>query len=235
MRAGQGGGLRVLAMLVCCILLGSGPSRADVARPADLNATLVLLYEAMHAADPSLNLRIDRDEQVIELRRSRLPINHLYPDNLDRKLRAAADGAERQVILDGHVAVMLESLADDAATGKGPVQPFELTQVFPVLRSADFIPQESFAETPAEQLPGDLQLSWVIDQRSIIQTLNTDAMEWAGLNRETLRERALANLRAKAVDMEHERDDPLHWLWLDGLYESSLLLLPELWQQRAAV
>jgi uncharacterized protein YtpQ (UPF0354 family) len=119
------------------------------------------------------------------------------------------------------------------ATGHETVlSPGTLDRVFPVVRHSDFgsaVPGEALIREP---LAGDLSVFYVLDSPSSVEYINSSTLSEAKLTMPALREAAKINLARLSHDLRIE-GGAVNLVFLDGYYESSMLLDKQLWHRVA--
>jgi uncharacterized protein YtpQ (UPF0354 family) len=83
---------------------------------------------------------------------------------------------------------------------------------------------------PSLEFPGDLVILWVLDSPTSTSSVTAELLEDNRLDTEKLAEKALENLTRKASDIQTSSENGMTFVLLDEYYESSLMLLPDLWQ-----
>jgi uncharacterized protein YtpQ (UPF0354 family) len=154
-------------------------------------------------------------------------------DNLAARLRNAR-GDERVAAVDEYVAAVAESAAQ--LLGSSDEAEPSAANVVPLVRDAQFIAQlprgSSGSEIFAEQLVADFVVVYAFDLPRTLRYASREDLERVGLDPgPTLRSQALANLSARLGNIEDRGDDRVGMLTVGGTFESSLLLIDELWQQ----
>jgi uncharacterized protein YtpQ (UPF0354 family) len=202
-------------------------TRADVPRPDNPRQTLALLDAAIRQADPQLDVVRDNATLALLITLPDGAVATVSPDNLHINLQAADGEAARAGVLADFVAGILGSVADMSAAATTDLP---LAQIMPVLRAYDFLQDPDAATLPRQDFPGGLTVYWVVDLPTSTKSVSDEALAASGLTAMELAERALENLRRYATDVQHVDMGGAAGLVLDGYYESSLLLLPEIWQ-----
>ncbi|VDC29279.1 hypothetical protein [Pseudogemmobacter humi] len=221
------------AILLCLALLFPGHARAEVPQPADRHETLGLMQQALRESVPELP--VTRNDQDVSLTLT-LPdgaIINIYPDNLDLALRAAPDATRRQEILDSHIGSVLVSVRSAIASPEGEAAP-DPGALLPVIRSADLLEAAGSEMLPHDAFPGGLITYWVADGPQITASLTRTQMEEMGLEKAAVARIALENLEKRLPEVQEMQEGAVRVLWLNGYYESSLMLLTGFWQQKAA-
>jgi uncharacterized protein YtpQ (UPF0354 family) len=208
------------AMLLCL----ASPATAETPRPETLLETLTLMQKALQVANPELNIRTNADDISLSITLPDGTPMVTNPDNLHIQLQAARSGEERDELLQAYVAGTMEAIASAANTAT-----VDLGQVRPVLRNGEYATLLSDGTVPFTAFPGDLVVYWVIDAPSSTASFSDSDLAQSGLTPDALSARALDNLRSHAKGLQHIDMGGLWMLRLDGYYESSVMLLPEVW------
>jgi len=220
--------MRSRALVAALALLLPATSRADLAMPEGPRATLDLMYQTLAEAAPDLPASLDADDLSLLVTLPEGETASLYPDNLDMALRAEPDATRRQEIFDRHMATVIASLrGTDMAAAVDPAS------VMPVIRNWDLLPGMKPDEMPHLPFAGGLNQYWVADSVETTASLDSEMAEGLGLDTAGLTSLSHSNLSARLETMSVTQDGPFSTIWLDGYYESSLMLLPDLWQQQA--
>jgi uncharacterized protein YtpQ (UPF0354 family) len=214
---------RALALVLCLI---ATPCCARVAEPSELSDTLHILAEALTTAMPGFKIIVDDTDLSILIKKSDGVELRVNPDNLHLSLRAAATDDERQSILDDYVRVFTA-----AGVTRSAVDPIDTAKILPVIRGGfvldqvgpDFMPYRAFEE--------GLIVYWVVDSDTSTQSVSFEDVAALGLSQAEIESIASENIALKANDLEGIEAGEFVMLKLDGYYESSLLLVPELWQE----
>ena len=210
-------------LILSAVLSLATPALADVPRPETLSDTLKVLLDAIRSAGFP-NAAIDPQQQAVVSDRTSEDSTVSYPDNLHRKLRNAADDAERQQILDDFVAVLTATAADDS-------DGFAPEQVMPVLRPLDYLDGlGDDAEIETRPFAGDLMIAYVVDFPTHTSSISPDGMQDAGYDADSLHQLALQNLQTRSADLTIEGSEAgIYFLTLDGYYENAMMLNAGLW------
>jgi uncharacterized protein YtpQ (UPF0354 family) len=213
--------LQSLALLVCL----HGPAFGEIPRPQNPMDTLDMMAEAIRQAEPDLKVEIDRSDLSLKVTAPSGAEIQSFPDNLHIELQAAATGQERDRLLARFIEVALEGLkAADADPALDP------DALFPILRPRQMLDGSGATTVPSLEFPGDLVILWVLDSPTSTSSVTAELLEDNGLDTEKLAEKALDNLARKASDIQTSSEDGMTFVLLDEYYESSLMLLPDLWQ-----
>jgi uncharacterized protein YtpQ (UPF0354 family) len=200
---------------------------ADVPRPETTLDTLMLMDAAIRQADPELNIVVDEGAVNLKVVLPDGTEAAINPDNLHINLQAASDDAARSAVLGDFVANTLDAVSGMSETSSADMP---LDRVMPVLRAYDFLQEPEASTLPTTEFPGGLTVYWVIDQLTSTQSVSDEQLAASGLTQAELGARALENLRKRAEDIQLVDMGGSTGIVLDGYYESSLLLLPEFWQ-----
>ncbi|SOC11024.1 uncharacterized protein YtpQ (UPF0354 family) [Rhodobacter sp. JA431] len=211
------------AALLLALLLSAGAATADVARPRDLETLLAVLQNAALATGDATEVQIRDDKLYLTWKGTALIAD---PHNLFMEMQQAASDAERQKLVDTYFAAFDDILQLDT----GVLDPASL---MPIIRPSTFAEHIPDAKSVAsEPWFAGLSIYLVEDSPSSTAYLRDDRMLAAGLDFETAKKQALANL--STLSPRFEPLGPKRWgLALDGYYESSLLLESELWRRMA--
>jgi len=224
--------MRLIAVLTALFLGLAAPLAAEVPVPANRAETLILLHDALQAAEPGWELRLDMADESLGVFVDGTQVTTHYPDNLDLLLRQAGGAEERAAILADFVGVAQEAVTSLLATENAPIDP---AQVLPVVRHREVLEAFGGTEMPLRPLAGDLVVLWVADGPTSYEMLTSKRVEEAGIAAGDLEDLGLRNLMARLATLEHQAAGPgLTLLVLDGFSESSALLVPDIWQKAAA-
>ena len=161
----------------------------------------------------------------------------LYPDNLDLTLQDLANPTDQEAAIAAHVAAAVEDLPSDTIE----LTPESLSKLLPVIGPEDLYAQIISKAASAEPLvtqpwmPG-LTIYLVIDADTSLTYVTKGALAETEHQADALFARAIANLAEKAASAQVEDVSANPWmglLLLDGTYEGSLLLAPEIWNDLA--
>jgi uncharacterized protein YtpQ (UPF0354 family) len=214
---------RMLTLALTMILATAAV--ADVPRPDTRVDTLILLDQALRKAAPDRAITLDTGAVALQITLPDGASATISPDNLHINLQAATTADERADILQRFVSSILETMqtvADDPPADM-------LDRVMPVVRSYDLLNEDVDPTFPQAPFAGGLTVYWVIDSPTSTESFSADDLVRSGLTQQALADRALANLHAYAVDVQRDDLDGVWALRLDGYYEASLMLLPDVW------
>jgi len=197
----------------------------DVAEPALVRAVLGALQEA----DPDLRYARTGPLQLERAGTEGPGASTLYLDNLYRSL--PEDPRER--------VEAVRRLVRAAILGRTEVGPSSRGSVLPVVRDQLFLADavNQFGATHSGNLPvserlvGNLYVLYVLDLPDSIQYLSALDLEEIGIERSDLRQLAVENLKALVEGQLSSEGGELgvYMIYAEGTYESSLLLVDELW------
>ena len=199
----------------------------DLARPDSYSDTLSLMREAL-AANPAVSdLTIDLADNSLHLSLDGLE-HVIYPDNLHNDLRNADGAADRGLILNEFVAAILEPVNLDEVT----LSPDEFANLRPVLRNVGLWDGIETSSPMVEQdFAGDLAVFWVINSPLNLTYVSASMLTESKISQEEVQQRALENLATLAAQAKWVDITPkAAFLQFDGLYESSFVLVPEVWR-----
>ena len=143
---------------------------------------------------------------------------------------APQDGAERSEAIRSFVRAF-------AAPVQERLSPADRPRIFPVIRDDGFVEQGRAGgkvSPIAERLVANLWVLYVLDFPDRVQYLAASDLEELELSAPELRALAVANLSGRVSEVTVKAIGPLHFVELDGTYESSLLLLEPFWSEVAA-
>ncbi len=146
--------------------------------------------------------------------------------NLHNLYRNASDDpAERALQIKTYVSAILSEPTDTLSAGDRP-------NILPVVRDAEFVAQATLNRddpTVSEPFVADLSVLYVLDFPDRVQFLMESNLADLGMDIEEVRSLAVSNLNAKSGDYVVQTMDQIYFLELDGMYESSALLLDDFW------
>lgn len=138
---------------------------------------------------------------------------------------ASSDPAERALQIKTYVSAVLSEPTDTFSAD-------DRQNILPVVRDAAFVAQASLNlddPTISEALVSDLSVLYVLDFPDRVQFLLQSNLDELELDLEEVHELAVSNLNAKSDDFQVHTVDGIYFLELDGMYESSALLLEGFW------
>lgn len=220
--------IRSLIAVVLMFVFSVSTAIADIAKPKTIEETLSLLF-SVFASDARIeSAQIDHADQSVVVIWPDGQEFVVYPDNLHAKLRNGADDAERQTILDDHIA----SVVDTFYAPPDTLQPSDLRSILPVLRHKDY---RQFLENkePDQKLVtsgtiGDTDILYVLDTPNSVVFIQQSDLEELGVSQAELEVISHKNLARKSKRLQIE-GDALYLVTLDGFYEASMLLDSGLW------
>lgn len=153
---------------------------------------------------------------------------------LDNALRAhRAHGVQAQEAL----ASLLAALAADLADAESPT--LDPRRLVAIVRDEGYVAElrahaQAARAAPSqvpfyEPLAADLVVLYAEDSEGRLSVLSPERLSQAGLSRDQAAQHARANLRTALASVRVHLVEGLHKVEWDGVYESSLLLLDELW------
>lgn len=222
----------LLRILLVCVTLGIAPPAW-----AEVQDTLGRMQVAVVAMPEVRSAQVDWADLSLTVVRQDGTELVLYPDNLDLTLKGLTNAADQEAAIVAHVMAALGDVSDDA-TG---LTPESLPKLLPVIGPEDLYAQFARRADTADPLvtqpwlPG-LAIYLVIDAETSLSYLTTVNLAETRHPADALFARALANLseRAPWARVQEVSADPwIGILLLDGTYEGSLLLVPEIWNDLA--
>lgn len=146
--------------------------------------------------------------------------------NLHNLYRNASDDpGERAMQIRTHVSAILSEPTETFSAADRP-------NILPVIRDAAFVAQATLNHddpTLNEPLIADLSVLYVLDFPDRVQFLMESNLADLDMDLDEIRALAVRNLTAKSDDYIVHTMDQIYYLELDGMYESSALLLDEFW------
>ncbi len=219
--------LSALSLAICLSL----PAGAEIARPAGQRETLHLMYEATARLAPDLAVTMNEADLSLAITLPDGGSLALYPDNLDLALRGEENAGARQEIFDKHMASVLGSIR---ATMDGSLNAeIDPSAILPVIRAPEAMAQSDPGQLPQQPFPGGLVQYWVVDDTGTTASLNAEDMTTLGMEADAVADLAISNLEERLDKVTFSKDGIYNLAWLDGYYESSLMLLPAFWQDQA--
>lgn len=220
--------------VVVLTLLAAMPAGADVLRPLDERATARLVADEVARQAPGVEVKVHfvAGNAIVSVVRDGTAVA-LEADELHTALREAADGAAREALLQDFVRVGLAGAGQGGAEAAKVVP--DLSRVMPVIRSPAGVlnrGQSNWAKAP---WLGELLKCWVLDDpRAPINCIFTRDLLPAGLGKLEIDALGMANLEARMGEAVETEEGRFHLVSLGARFGSSLMLLPEYWQERAA-
>lgn len=182
-----------------------------------------LVVAAIREALPDANVQVDQPLRIqVETDAGQSVCN------LDNAWRECATDPEIRVdVVIRHV----EALQRAFAAG---VQPLDLKDVVPVVRDERWIRQvrSQGMQVYHERLAADLFVTYAVDASEQLRFVNQDEFLAFKLSPEDMRRIALSNLADRLPKVQRLGEGPLYMLAAGGTFESSLLLLPGVWEEQ---
>ena len=201
----------------------AGLARAQDPRPPSPEEFAQEVLSALRRAAPRISFDLAGPLEIVGVRGDEKPI-HIYLDNVYKS--APADPLERAESIRTYARALLSRPVDT-------VGPADRPRIFPVIRDAGFVAgvrRDPASAAVAEPLAGDLWVLYALDSADQIRYLLESEVEKLGVSGAELRALAVANLAGKAPKAKVEEvADGVRWIVLDGVYESSFLLLEPFW------
>jgi uncharacterized protein YtpQ (UPF0354 family) len=227
--------MRLMIGIVCALLLCAvAMAKADIAKPKTLNETLTLMVNAFQAESRVRDARTNANLSAVALTLPDETEVIAYPENLHAKLLMGESDAERQTILDAHIASILEGFLQS----EQEYSTADHAQIYPVLRHREY--RQTFEAEISDQEPGlklvtigsvgDTEILFVLDRPSHAVFLTQQLLEELQLTLSELEATAQGNLARKSESLRIE-GEWLYFLELDGFYEASMLLEDNLWNK----
>lgn len=231
---------RARGLWICFVLALTSPALAQTFTPArdELVSTRLVTVEQAEAwveelltLNPEIaGFEVPEPGHVVAVTASGATVD-LYLDALVDRLSTPA--AERSRILAEYEADVLAALADLDRTPE-PDQ----AAILPILRHRDFLAaaapapragEASFDRPVHRPFAGDLEAFVAYDTPGGIGLMGKLSMGIDNLSDEEAFTLALSNLAARADGLAWDEHDGVRYAALGGKYESSLLLLPHVW------
>jgi uncharacterized protein YtpQ (UPF0354 family) len=137
---------------------------------------------------------------------------------------SSEDPVERAEAIRSYVRTLL-------APSPNVLTPDDRTRVLPVIRDEAFLEETRKLSPLSEPLVSNLLVFYVLDFPDRVQYLLPSHLEELRVARAELRALAVANLARKAAEVKVHTLGPIRVVELDGVYESSLLLLDAFWER----
>lgn len=218
--------MKILPAILLC--LGLAFAATAETRPQIFTETLKLMQAAAQQLPNVTSAEIDMLDQSLTTTLSNGQTIKLNPDNLHLQLQTLTTDADR----DAEVAHFMATLVPliDAPT---QLDQASLLHIFPVIRPSDYdvsVPGLTAEDTPlnAEFLPG-LSVFYVLDTPQNVQYLTTDMLRNTGIGLDVIKDAATVNIARYAAGAQIF-EGTISVVKLDGFYESSLLLVPAIWE-----
>ncbi|MCL2544976.1 MAG: DUF1444 family protein [Clostridia bacterium] len=217
-------GLFLAMILTAGACLGAAAQGAEPMDQADFTRRVgLLLQEAMPGASVT---QVEAD--VIEVRLAdQEESGQIWTNNMYGEYLAAPDELER--LLAHYVQAY-----SDIIMGP-PEEELNAQNIVPVLRPVTYL--EVFDEEALQHCAYDawtpsLVVLYVFDFPTTVRNVTSSDLEELGIERAALRELACQNLARLSEGVTWLEEEGRYWAALDGMYESSLLLLP-MWDAEA--
>ncbi len=218
---------RPLLAFVLCLFVQT--ANAETRAPI-YNDTLDLMLADIQVLPNVASARIDREDQSLKIVLTDGQEVTSNPDNLHQMLQGTTDPAERNAL----IAQFTQTIAE-LSDPKPTLDAASLTvNVLPVIRSDDYLTTNSNPDAPPDQklqqkfLPG-LSIFYVFDTPNSVQFLQAEDVTKAGFDLATVDAAAKARIAEYGGTFRTEPISNLTMVVLDGFYETSLLLVPEIW------
>lgn len=209
---------------LCSFLVCTLSAHAEIPRPASEQDTLHALAEALESLDDILRVDIDAADRSVTYYTQKdgqeVKAGQSFIDNIHPLMRSAQTDTERQVTMDGFVQSIAANLQGQPDLDK--------TQILPVIRNKDFSNGLSGTAPVSRPFLADMRVFYVQDLPTQINYINDDHLLDLGLSLDALHGLALENAAQRRWQPRFEGDG-IYVPVLDGNFEASLLLLPDLW------
>ena len=215
-----------LASFASGLFLTAAVMAQGLERPEALGDTAALIRDQLAETGLYDEVLVTED-LAVEARNAGEIAQVFYPDNLHLLLRRLDDAEERASALSSHVAALTEAAGDDAQ-----LSPATLDRVIPVVRNREYGTDAPGGPLLSEPLAGDLSIFYVLDSPSTVQYISQSHLSEAKISVSALKTAATENLAQLAADMRIE-GGIVGLVFLDGYYESSLLLNKRVWHDIA--
>lgn len=183
---------------------------------------------ALRRAAPGISFEIAGPLEIVGLREDGKPPLHVSLDAIYKT--APADPAERAESIRTYARRLLSRPADT-------VGPADRPRVMPVVRAAGFassLRRDPAASPVVEPLAADLCVLYLLEGSEPTRYLLESELAKLGVSGPELRALAVQNLSVRAPKAKLEEvADGVRWIVLDGMYESSFLLLDAFWARIA--
>lgn len=216
---------RIFPWLVLALALAGSAWAQGFALPDDYDDVLDMMTVELEATGKVD--RIERRDQQLHLFAGDESLGYLNPDNLYYQLLKTESDEERQVLVATHVRIMLGVLGDD--TPATDLSQDTLDRVYPVLRHKGYDPGNVDVTILKDPFSDELAVQFVFDSPETASIITEERLADAGIDADTLRRAAKANLAQFRSALTIEGDG-LYYLVLDGYYENALVLDFDLWR-----
>ncbi len=214
----------LLAALLCAGCCCASVAEGELLSPKAFAGRMV---DVLAEAQPDARI-----EQV-----SDMELNLYLPDN-DEPYRLGlqnsydtyrADPASLDAVLAHYRDAFLETIQGTAMDAA------DLQKLLPVVRHKSYLDgwnAEMLEKSAFEEWTDSLIIVYIWDLPSTVRVAQRDELAGLGVSFDALRELACQNLRGLAAGVSFPwTGEATYMLQLDGMYESSCLLLPELWNR----
>lgn len=195
---------------------------SQIAKPETLTVTLHNMAAEVQALKPDWDVTVNLPSMLVEYEDSEGNTARIAPDNLHQKLLDADTNNDRQIIFDEHIAAVLR--------GSATREEVQSALILPVIRNYIDHNGEALEDIWDRPFLNGATVQLVIDLPDRVEGLSQDSPKVAGRSFEVVLENAKRNLRNKTTPLTIGREGPFMFLQYDGFYESSFLLLPEVWE-----
>jgi uncharacterized protein YtpQ (UPF0354 family) len=212
-----------LALVLGLLTLASLGHAQDPGPPTPEEFTQEVLT-ALRRAAPGISFEIAGPLEIVGLRGAAQPPLHVSLEAIHAS--APADPAERAESIRTYARRLLSRPPDT-------VGPADRPRVLPVIRDAGFaasVRRDPASAAVAEPLAADLWVLYALESPGQTRYLLESELAKLGVAGPELRALAVQNLSLKAPKAKLEEvADGVRWIVLDGVYESSFLLLEPFW------
>ncbi|MDJ0911769.1 MAG: DUF1444 family protein [Woeseiaceae bacterium] len=208
-------------LLILLLVLAFNPAAAD---QHELTAETFTeeFVRALAAEQPEGGFEVVAPLEIVigdgETEGGRINLHNLYRN-------ASDDPAERAGQISTYISAILSEPTETLSSA-------DLPNILPVIRDSAFVAQATLNRddpTVNEPLVADLSVLYVLDFPDRVQFLMESNLAELDLDLEEIRALAVSNLSAKSDDYIVHTMEQIYFLELDGMYESSALLLDEFW------
>jgi uncharacterized protein YtpQ (UPF0354 family) len=114
----------------------------------------------------------------------------------------------------------------------GEKRPLKIDDIVPLIKGSKWLAESDSQgmNVHRENVAADLFVVYGEDGPDYLRFVNRDAYAELGLSAKVMRATALDNLRARLPKIERFGEGPVYMLAAGGTFESSLLLMPEVWK-----
>jgi hypothetical protein len=146
----------------------------------------------------------------------------IYLGNLWLQLQGTPDG--RRELVERHLRV--------TASMAQPRSAIERRQIVPIIKDATYMKMGG-STVLAEHLAADLWVVFAVDREDWTENLNSEQIEPLGLEKASLHDIAVENLKMILPEIECHGEGPWFLVTAGGDYVASILLLDRVWEQLA--